>query len=74
MKLKKKKKNCVDFPGGSVVKNLPVNAGDMGSIPDPERSPGEENGNPLGYSFFACFFVCSAFIYLFIFNRRIIAL
>ena len=71
---KKKKKNCVDFPGGSVVKNLPVNAGDMGSIPDPERSPGEENGNPLGYSFFACFFVCSAFIYLFIFNRRIIAL
>ena len=71
---KKKEKNCVDFPGGSVVKNLPVNAGDMGSIPDPERSPGEENGNPLGYSFFACFFVCSAFIYLFIFNRRIIAL
>ena len=26
------------LPGGSVVKNLPVNAGDMGSIPDPERS------------------------------------
>ena len=25
------------FPGGSVVKNLPVNAGDMGSIPDPGR-------------------------------------
>ena len=22
------------LPGGSVVKNLPVNAGDMGSIPD----------------------------------------
>ena len=22
-----------DFPGGSVVKNLPANAGDMGSIP-----------------------------------------
>ena len=47
---KKKEKNCVDFPGGSVVKNLPVNAGDMGSIPDPERSPGEEHGNPLQYS------------------------
>ena len=22
------------FPGGSVVKNVPVNVGDMGSIPD----------------------------------------
>ena len=27
-----------DFPGGAVVKNLPVNAGDMGSIPGPGRS------------------------------------
>ena len=26
------------FPGGSVVKNLPANAGDMNLIPDPERS------------------------------------
>ena len=26
-----------DFPGGSVVKNLPANAGDMGSIPGPGR-------------------------------------
>ena len=26
------------FPGGSVVKNQPANAGDMGSIPDPGRS------------------------------------
>ena len=26
------------FPGGSVVKNLPANAGDMGSIPGPQRS------------------------------------
>ena len=26
------------FPGGSVVKNLPFNAGDMGSIPGPGRS------------------------------------
>ena len=34
--------------GGSVVKNLPANAGDMGSIPGSGRSPGEENGsNPL---------------------------
>ena len=26
------------FPGGSVVKNPPANAGDMGLIPDPARS------------------------------------
>ena len=32
------------FPGGSVVKNSPANAGDMGSIPGPGRSPGEGNG------------------------------
>ena len=35
------------FPGGSVVKNLPANAGDVGSIPGSERSPGGGNGNPL---------------------------
>ena len=37
------------FPGGSVVKNLPVNAGDvrdMSSVPGSERSPGEGNGHP----------------------------
>ena len=41
----KKVKNCLhlntselDFPGGAVVKNLPANAGDMGSIPVPGRS------------------------------------
>ena len=27
-----------DFPGGSVVKNLPANAGDVGSNAGPERS------------------------------------
>ena len=26
-----------DFPGGAVVKNLPANAGDTGSIPGPGR-------------------------------------
>ena len=31
------------FPGGSVVKNLPANAGDMFSIPGSGRSPGEGN-------------------------------
>ena len=38
------------FPGDSVVKNLPANAGDMGSIPGSGRPPGEGNGNPLLYS------------------------
>ena len=38
------------FPGGSVVKNPPDNAGDVGLIPGLERSPGEGNGNPLQYS------------------------
>ena len=42
------------FPGGSVVKNLPANAGDIGeagSISGLGKSPAEENGNPLQYSF-----------------------
>ena len=38
------------FPGGSEVKNLPANAGDMGLIPGSGRSPGEGNGNPFQYS------------------------
>ena len=33
-----------------MVKNLPANAGDVGSIPRLGRSPGERNGNPLQYS------------------------
>ena len=40
----------VCFSGGSVVKNLPANAGDAGSIPGSVRSPGEGNVNPLQYS------------------------
>ena len=38
------------FLSGSVVKNLPANAGHMGSIPGLGRSPGEENGKPIWYS------------------------
>ena len=38
------------FPGGSVVKNLPVNAGDAGLIPRTGRSPEDGNGNPLRFS------------------------
>ena len=33
-----------------MVKNMPVNAGDVGSIPGSGRSPGEGNGNPIRYS------------------------
>ena len=33
-----------------MVKNLPANAGDTGSIPGSGKSPGEGNGNPLQYS------------------------
>ena len=42
-----------DFPGGTVVKNPPPNAGDAGDvglIPGLGRSPGGRNGNPLQYS------------------------
>ena len=38
------------FPGGSVVKNLPANARDTGTISGSGGSPGEGNGNPLQYS------------------------
>ena len=41
---------CEGFPGGSVVKNLPDNAGDADSVPESGRSPGEGNDNPLQYS------------------------
>ena len=40
----------VGFPGGSVIKNLPANTEDLGSIPGSERSLGEGNGNPLQHS------------------------
>ena len=36
--------------GGSVVKNPPANAGNMGLISASGRTPGEGNGNPLQYS------------------------
>ena len=38
------------FAGGSVVKNPPANAGDIGSIPGSAGSSGVENGNSLQYS------------------------
>ena len=41
------------FPGNSVIKTLPANAGDAqdrGLIPELGRCPGEGDGNPLQYS------------------------
>ena len=35
------------FPDSSDGKESAWNAGDLGSIPGSERSPGERNGNPL---------------------------
>ena len=43
-------KSSYTFPGGSVVKNLLANAGDLGLIPGAGRSPGAENAKPLLYS------------------------
>ena len=40
----------MEVTGGSVVKNLPANAGDAGLIPGSDRSPGEGNSYPLQYS------------------------
>ena len=52
IKEKKKKSSIIalGFPGGSVIKNRPADAGDMGSIPGLGRSLAEENGNSLPYS------------------------
>ena len=38
------------FPGGSDGKESACNAGDLGSIPGLERSPGKGKGYPLQYS------------------------
>ena len=43
--------NCkLGFLGGSVVKNPPANAGDVGLIPGLGRPLGKGNGNPPQYS------------------------
>ena len=42
------------FPGGTVIKNLPANAGDtgdMGSVPGLGRSPRGGTDNPFQYSY-----------------------
>ena len=48
-----RQEKIMDFSGGTVVRNLPANAGDAGdsgSIPELGGSPGVGNGNPLQYS------------------------
>ena len=40
------KNQGLGFPGGSVVKNLPANAGDVGSILGTGRSPRVGNDKP----------------------------
>ena len=42
--------NLRGFPGGTVVKNPPANARDVGLIPGLGRSLGEGNGKLLQYS------------------------
>ena len=41
---------ALGFPGGSTGKEFACNAGDLGSIPELGRSPGEGNDYPLQYS------------------------
>ena len=40
----------INFISTYVVKNMPANAGDVGSIPGLGRFPGEGDGRPLQYS------------------------
>ena len=41
---------CLGFTGGSDGKESTHNGGDLGSVPELGRSPGEGHGNPLQYS------------------------
>ena len=42
-----------DFPGGPVVKNLPANAGDMGSIPGPGNSLMLQSDMPMCHNYWS---------------------
>ena len=41
----------LDFPGSTAGKESACNVGDLGSIPELGRLPGEGNGKPLRYSY-----------------------
>ena len=47
---KQLRKKCIDFPGGSVVKNSPANAEDADLLLGWGKSLREGNGNPHQYS------------------------
>ena len=49
MQIRTGKLSMLGFSTGSLVKNLPASAGDLGLIPGSERSLGEGNGNPFQY-------------------------
>ena len=42
------------FPGGSVVRNLHANAGDMGSIPGPGRLTCRRATKPVRHKYWPC--------------------
>ena len=42
------------FPGGAVVKNLPANAGDMGSSPGREDLTCRGAAKPVRHNYWAC--------------------
>ena len=42
------------FPGGTVVENLPANAGDMGSGPGPEDPTCRGATKPVCHNYWAC--------------------
>ena len=48
------KSGVLDFLGGPVVKNPPANAGDLGSIPGPGRSPILQGSKPICHNYWAC--------------------
>ena len=50
MQIRTGKLSMLGFSTGSLVKNLPASAGDLGLIPGSGRSPGEGNGKLLQYS------------------------
>ena len=50
IKTQKRHATKISLSGGLVVKNLPANSGDVGSIPGSGRAPGEGSGNPLQYT------------------------
>ena len=57
----------IGFPGGSDGKESAYNAGDLGSIPELGRSPGEENGYSLQHSFLGNLFFCFFFLFFLFF-------